>query len=103
MARTETTIDDLKGFAAQFDEWSAAILDIVAMMEEINMPAVELHSQTVLGLHFPAIEKFVGQAVLDAKVQKTHFIRGTETRSATQRRYNQKRKLRDAEKRKPAP
>ncbi len=101
MARTETTADELREIATKFSDWSAAILSIVDLMEEVHMPCVELHSQTFLGLHVPAIEKFVGQATLDAKVQQAHFIRGTETRSATQRRYNQKRKLKDA-KEKPA-
>lgn len=91
MAREETTAEQVQGLAEHIGEIHKAISQIAEMMNKDDVPSVRLHLGTLTNTLIPQIQHWVEIAKVNANDDIRAYLRGVESRSAIQKRYNEKR------------
>lgn len=96
MAREETTPDQLENVAKQFDRLGQAVRELAAILNQNNVPNVRLHLGTLSNVLMPQLDHWLNVAKSNANDDVGNFLRGIESRSIVQKRYDEKRKLKSA-------
>lgn len=96
MAREETKSDQLRQLAAELGELQSAIIRIADEMDRNGVPHVRLHLGTFKNVFLPNAHHWVSVAQLNSIDDSRAYLKGIETTSAIQKRYDEKRKLKNA-------
>lgn len=97
MAREETTFDQLEDVAKQFDRLGQAVREVAETLKKNNVPNVRLHLGTLSNVLMPQLDHWLNIAQANARDDVGTYLRGIESRSLVQKRYDEKRKLKSAQ------
>jgi hypothetical protein len=93
MAREATSPEELEKLGAQLGAVAKSIIDLASQLRSQSIPAVRLHLGTLTNSILPDLEHWLDVAEFNSKEDVRAYLRGAESPSAMQRRYDEKRKL----------
>lgn len=98
MAREETSPDQLETLGNQLAAVAKSIIDLAEQLKKQGVPNVRLHLGKLTNIIIPSLEHWLDVAELNSKEDVRAYLRGVESPSAIQKRYDENRKRAAAKK-----